>query len=105
MLAAQGRAGSHLPAECSGHGTKTDGVCVCEEGFELEGTDECHAHDDHPAEGAECGGHGTKGADGVCVCEEGFELHGDECHDEHPAEGAECGGHGTKGADLRCLRL
>ena len=100
------RAAAHgnATAVCGGHGTKgDDGVCVCEAGFELEG-EECHEHhededthmdehkdehddhDDHAVEGAECQGHGTKGADGVCVCEAPYELHGDECHEDHGDE-------------------
>ncbi len=46
--------------ECSGHGTKTNGTCVCNSGY--TGTN-CET---------ECSGNGTRNKDGSCACNDGY---------------------------------
>ncbi len=62
-----------LAPDCFGHGTKTNGTCVCDAGY--TGTN-CQT---------ECSGHGTI-TNGTCVCDSGYT--GTNCE-------TECSGNGT----------
>jgi hypothetical protein len=68
----KGPAGSGERMECSGHGTCTDGECICAASYNGAA---CTARD--CSDRNDCSGHGTCSVSGVCVCAAGFS--GNDC--------------------------
>jgi hypothetical protein len=83
--------GEHM--RCATNKDGTEGICVCEEGYHMEGIGRC-VKDVETCEGVTCSGHGKcilKQNKPICECEPGYRPQGLECiKADDPCEGYNC---------------